>query len=207
MDNGDQGSQSQQTGSASVPGESIAEKPTVVVLSSEVSVKESVWKRLRKQPRESAAIVVLIVTAILWLDSGESKTQKNTKSSNLMDDFDSYLSEMEPGDSAAPSKESADPVDSPSSRQFENELFIPQPSSGSASAVTANYGDAPSEPSNSAAEYRSSAMTTSQSPANTNSYDSAAFRSGTGNAANNGELQNSQQNRRVRFAGRIKPAN
>ena len=126
-----------------------------LVNSLESVVKESLWQRLRNQPRETAAIVVLVVTAIIWLDSGDSKSPKDKTSKSLdpMDGFESYLSDFDTEESNTPLRESADPLDTQSPASFSSDLTIPKTQqSDFASAVTANYGDTVFETGNSLSE-------------------------------------------------------
>ncbi len=180
------------------------------VISLESVVKESLWQRLRNQPRETAAIVVLVVTAIIWLDSGYSKSPKVQTSRSLdpMDGFESYLSDFDTEESNRPLRESADPLDTQSPVLFNSDLTIPQTQQSEfASAVTANYGDTVSEPDNSSINNRDSATTAAQYPADADANGSPAYRTNADRAEFDTNNSGSQQSRRVRFAGRIKPAN
>ena len=198
--------------------ESASTKPTATepsaterpVISLEPVAKESLWQKLRKQPRETAAIVVLVVTAIIWLDSGDTNSQKNgpAKSLDPMDGFESYLSDLDTKESNAPLRESADPAETQSPASFGGNLTIPSTQQPEfASQVTANYGDSVFEPRNPARNNRDSATTTAQYPADADAYGSPAYRANAGGAEFNTNNSDSQKNRRVRFAGRIKPAN
>lgn len=172
--------------------------------------KESLWQRLRKQPRETAAVVVLVVTAIIWLDSGDSNSAKNQTSKSLdpMDGFESYLSDFDAEPSSAPLRESADPADTQSPASFGGDLTIPQTQQSEfASKVTANYGDAAFESGNSSSNHRDSATTAAQYPADADGYGSPAYKTNNGSTGFDANNSGSQQNRRVRFAGRIKPTN
>ncbi len=172
--------------------------------------KESLWQKLRSQPREAAAVVVLVVTAIIWLDSGESNSQKvqASKSSDPMDGFESYLADFDAEESRTPLRDSADPVEIESSASFGSELMIPETQQSEfASAVTANYGDSVFEPDNSSSSNRNSATTAAQYPADADAYGAPSNRTNTGSADFDTNNSSPQQNRRVRFAGRIKPAN
>ncbi|GEM_PF-2444778 len=180
------------------------------VIALEPVAKESLWQRLRNQPRETAAIVVLVVTAIIWLDSGDSNSQKDQTAKLLdpMDGFESYLSDFETEESSTPLRQSADAADTQSPASFSSDLTIPQTrQSEFASTVTANYGDSVFEPSNSSSKNRDSATTAAQYPANADASGSPAYRTNAGSTEFDADNSGSRQNRRVRFAGRIKPAN
>lgn len=212
---------------ATVASEStkITSKPVTTepaVISTALVEKESLWQRLRKQPRETAAVVVLVVTAIIWLDSGDSNSQKTSKSLDPMDGFESYLSDFETEESSTPLRESADPVENQSPASFGGDLMIPQTQQSEfASTVTANYGDSVFEPANSssnniATSTTSTASTTAataaqypaaQYPADADAFGSPVHRANSGTAATDMNNSGSQQTRKVRFAGRIKPAN
>ncbi len=194
----------------------VASEPVMIepaVISTAPVAKESLWQRLRKQPRETAAVVVLVVTAIIWLDSGDSNSQKTSKPLDPMDGFESYLSDFETEESSAPLRESADPVEHQSPASFGGELMIPQTQQSEfASTVTANYGDSVFEPANSSSNNFTTSTTAAQYPAAQYPADADAFgtpmhRANAGSAANDMNNSGSQQNRKVRFAGRIKPAN
>ncbi len=193
--------------------ESTATEPAATerpVIALEPVAKESLWQRLRNQPRETAAIVVLVVTAIIWLDSGASNSPKDqtSKSFDPMDGFESYLSDFDTEKSSTPSRESADPVDTQSPASFGSVLTIPQTQQYEfASPVTANYGDSVFEPSSSSSKIRDSATTAAQYPADADANGSPAYRTNADSAEFDTHNSGSQQNRRVRFAGRIKPAN
>lgn len=181
-----------------------------LVNSLESVVKESLWQRLRNQPRETAAIVVLVVTAIIWLDSGDSKSPKDQTSKSLdpMDGFESYLSDFDTEESNTPLRESADPLDTQSPASFSSDLTIPKTQqSDFASAVTANYGDTVFESGNSLSNNRDSATTAAQYPADGDANGSPAYRTNADRAEFDTNNSGSQPSRRVRFAGRIKPAN
>jgi hypothetical protein len=188
--------------------EAAATEPAAISL--EAVTKESLWQRLRKQPRETAAVVVLVVTAMIWLDSGDSTSKQSQASKSLdpMDGFESYLSDFETAESGTSLRQSADPVDSQSIGLFGRELKIPQtPQSEFASRVTANYGDSAFEPGNSSTNNRASATTAAQYSGDADAYGSPADRTNAGGAASDVNNSGTQQNRKVRFAGRIKPAN
>lgn len=188
--------------------EAVATEPAVISL--ELATKEPLWKRLRKQPRETAAVVVLVVTAMIWLDFGDSTSRqsKTSKSLDPVDGFESYLSDFETEKSGRPLRESADPADIQAPASFGGEFMIPQAQQSEfGNTVTANYGDSVFEPNNSSSSNRDSAPTAAQSPADADAYGSPAFRTNAGSAASDMNNSGSQQNRRVRFAGRIKPAN
>ena len=183
------------------------ERPVIAL---EPVAKESLWQRLRSQPRETAAIVVLVVTAIVWLDSGDSNSPKDQTSKSLdpMDGFESYLSDFETEESSTPLRQSADAADTQSPASFSSDLTIPQTrQSEFASTVTANYGDSVFEPSNSSSKNRDSATMAAQYPANADASGSPAYRTNAGSTEFDANNSGSRQNRRVRFAGRIKPAN
>jgi hypothetical protein len=190
-----------------------------VVNSLQPAAKESLWQRLRHQPRETAAVVVLVVTAIIWLDSGDSNSQKSQTPKPLdpMDGFESYLSDFETEKSSTPLRESADPVENQSPASYGGDMMIPQTQQSEfASTVTANYGDSVSEPNNSpsnnpaistTAARNSAAQNPADADADADAFGSAAFNTNAGSAAFDMHNSGSQQTRRVRFAGRIKPAN
>jgi hypothetical protein len=200
---------------ASTANEPAGTEPVVNSLQPEA--KESLWQRLRNQPRETAAVVVLVVTAIIWLDSGDSNSQKNHTSKPLdpMAGFESYLSDFETEKSSTPLRESADPVENQSPASYGGDMMIPQTQQPEfASTVTANYGDSVSEPNNSPSNNLATSTTAARNPATQNPADadadafgSAAFNTNAGSAAFDMNNSGSQQTRKVRFAGRIKPAN
>ena len=91
MDHGDLETQSKQLDLVTSPTVDTV-TPAVPTASSSRAIgpdlisRQSLWRKLRQQPRESAAIVVLIVTAIIWLDSGSSS--KKTGSATTLDPTD-----------------------------------------------------------------------------------------------------------------------
>ena len=213
MDHGDLETQSKQLDLVTSPTVDTV-TPAVPTASSSRAIgpdlisRQSLWRKLRQQPRESAAIVVLIVTAIIWLDSGSSS--KKTGSATTLDplnSFDSYLSDFESMETGEPDRESADPVDHQSPRSFGGDLIIPQTQQSEfANTVNANYGSADAEPANSSTKYRDTSTTTARYPNDVDAYNSQTFTAAPQGAVNPGN-SGTQQNRKVRFAGRIKPAN
>lgn len=186
-----------------------------VVDSLQLAAKESLWQRLRKQPRETAAVVVLVVTAIIWLDFGDSNSEKLQTSKPLdpMDGFESYLSDFETEKSSTPLSESADPVENQSPASPGGDMMIPQTQQSEfASTVTANSDDSVSEPNKSPSDNLAISSTAArnsaaQNPADADAFGSAAFQTDADSAAFDIHNSSLQQARRVRFAGRIKPAN
>jgi len=149
----------------------------------------SFWQRLRNQRREAAAVVVLIVLTIVWLDTGSSKTGSASHAPDLFDSYESVLSDFEPVDDGQPMCESADPFESSSKNAFGSDLSAVQweesvstnrPSAASGglnSAPTARYPD-----------------------------DNPAFSTSTNNTST-GDGSDQQLSRKVKFVGRITPAN
>ena len=72
----------------------------------------TLWRQLREQRREAAAVVVLIVMAMFWFDTGKSGTGAATNSPDPLDTYDAVLSDFEPVGNTQPMRESADPFES-----------------------------------------------------------------------------------------------
>lgn len=140
--------------------------------------KLALWQRFRSQPRETAAVVVLVVTAIIWLDLGPKQSDTSIPADPL-DGYDSILSQFETSEDFDSLPVSSEPFDSTTRESFGRELLIPHSQrSDSMNTVTADYGD-------SSAAIRPNSSRPSAVP----------------NGSKAGE------SRRVRFAGQIKPAN
>ena len=150
---------------------------------------QSFWQRLRNQRREAAAVVVLLVMMIVWLDTGSSKTGSASFESDLLDGYESVLSDFEPVDDGEPKSESADPFESTSMKDFESGLAAVQ------TEVSVSTIRPP------AASDGTSAAPTARYPEDTRPFDASANNSSTGNRADQ------QLSPRVKFAGRIKPSN
>jgi hypothetical protein len=144
----------------------------------------TVWLLLREQRREAAAAIVLMVIAILWLDTGSSDTGTAPDAPDSLDAFEAALSEFEPFEDAQPKQESADPFESTPQNSFSNGLFIP-PSEGSASGMAAS------------AESGKSTTATARYPEDAQTLNASSAQS----------TAEQQQRRKVKFAGRIQPAN
>lgn len=146
-----------------------------------------VWQRLQEQRREAAAVIVLIVMAMVWFDTGSSDSGKAPDAADPLDAFEATLSDFEPVQDTNPVRESADPFESSSPDPFHNGSSLPPSeipvsentafSEFDTSTITARYPDEPSS------FNTSSTQTTAE-------YGS-----------------DQQQRRKVKFAGRIKPAN
>lgn len=151
----------------------------------------SLWQRLRDQRREVAAVVVLIVMAILWFDTGNSSPDSNSVSLDPLEGYEAIMSDFSTVDDGRSLRESADPFESPSPSIFDGGLSIPQsPAPAASSTVFAenlppeNHGTVP--------------------PGYAVNPDATrAFNTSAGGAARNSSEQ--QSGRRVRFAGRIQP--
>jgi len=154
----------------------------------------SLWRRLRDQRREAAAAIVLIVMAMIWSDTGSSGTGST---SNALDAFESYeavLSDFEPVSEVQPVRESADPLDSFSQNSSESGLYFP-PSEGSAPSDTFSVKNASPDSDSSAS------ATTARFPDTASAFNASPTRK----SPDSGTVQ--QQPRKVKFAGRIQPAN
>lgn len=149
----------------------------------------SFWQRLRDQRREAAAVVVLIVTAIVWFDTGSSRTGSASNAPDPLDGYEAVLSDFETVSASQPMCESADPFESSSKNTFGVGLSAAQ----TEDSVSAN---------------RPSAISGGSTPVPTARYpdDTQAFNaSATNTSAGDGSDQ--QLSRRVKFVGRITPAN
>ena len=170
--------------------------------------KLAIWQRLRSQPRETAAVVVLVVTAIIWLDSG-SKQSDTSIPADPLDEYDSILSQFETSEDFDSLPVSSEPFDSTSRDSFGGgELVIPNSQqSGFTNTVTADYGDSSAKFGHPSAGFSGHAATDAGDPDDLATYDSSAIRSNSSrpSVAPNGSSAN--PSRRIRFAGRIKPAN
>lgn len=159
----------------------------------------SIWQRLREQRREAAAVVVLIVMAMIWYDSGSPVTESASVSSasNAQDAFDSFetlLSDFEPVGDDPSMRESSDPFESQSQNSPGSDLYIPRTEgSFESDTFSTRNGSADSGWSTptTMARYPDTAPASNASAAQT--------------SANDGFGQ--QQPRKVKFAGRIQPAN
>ena len=151
-----------------------------------------IWQRLRSRRREAAAVVTLIVMATIWFDSGSSRVGSDTTSIDPLEGYDAVLSDFDPVKEEAPQRDSADPFESTQNSAI-GQLTIPQapdveaPDTSSASNMPAGYYGGP--------------------PAANASYPDDA-RGFAGAASGSGAMRSadSQNRRRVRFAGRIQPA-
>ncbi len=153
----------------------------------------SFWQRLRGQRREAAAVVILIVIAIIWFDSGSSKSGSKSVSLDPLDGYDAVLSDFTPVGETQQMRESADPFESTQTTGRESSsILLAEESVGSGSA-----GDF-----NSSASYRGSTPATN---ADYSSHTPTFNSSENASAPTNGS--DPQQRRRVRFAGRIQPTN
>ena len=139
----------------------------------------SLWPRLREQRREAAAVVVLIVMAMVWSDSGSSDTGSTSNSQDALDSYNDVLSDFEPVGDIQAMRESAEPFEPSSQNSDVSGLYIPS----SEGSVPADIFSAK----NSSADSGRSTPTTTHSSAD---YGSAQL-----------------QPRKVKFAGRIQPVN
>ncbi len=156
----------------------------------------TLWRQLREQRREAAAVVVLIVMAMFWFDTGKSGTGAATNSPDPLDTYDAVLSDFEPVGSTQPMRESADPFESGAQNSFDTDLYFP-PTERSAASDTVSAIDA------SANFGESKSATSAHDPDNA----LAGSASTTYASAEDGSDQQQQQRRKVKFAGQIKPAN
>ena len=154
----------------------------------------TLWRQLREQRREAAAVVVLIVMAMFWFDTGKSGTGAATHSPDPLDTYDAVLSDFEPVGNTQPMRESADPFESGAQNSFDTDLYFP-PTGRSAASDTVSAIDA------SANLGESKPATSARAPDNA----PAGNASTTYASAEDGSDQ--QQRRKVKFAGQIKPAN
>ena len=157
------------------------------------SRKVWIWQRLCDQRREVAAVVALIVMAVVWYDSGSSKSGSELVSQDPLDSYDAVLSDFTPVGESQPLRESANPFE-PSPNSVRDGVSATQPKDSAARGGTQEF--------NSRASFRGT------TPATTAEYSSnaPAFNpSATGSVPADGSEQ--PQRRRVRFAGRIQPSN
>lgn len=144
----------------------------------------SVWEQLRGKRREVSAIVVILLMAAFWFDIGGASSKRPAASPNPLEGFDEFLSEFEPHDSTRPLRDSAEPVDNSSqSTLTSNSLFIPPSTDSNVSAFSEEK-----PPVSSQAEAQYFNESPSIMPRNTAKPQSA-------------------EPRRIKFAGRIQPAN
>lgn len=150
----------------------------------------SFWQRLRDKRREAAAVVVLIVITIVWLDTGSSKTGTTSYAPDPLDGYEAVLSDFEPvGDSHQPRCESADPFESSSGNAFGSGLSAAQSEdSASINRPSSAFGGSTPEPTARDAD------------------DARAFNAFENNTST-GDGSDQQRPRKVKFVGRIKPAN
>ncbi|MBC7964368.1 MAG: hypothetical protein H7Z17_00465 [Fuerstia sp.] len=148
----------------------------------------SAWHRLREQRREAAAVVVLIAMVMIWFDTGSSETGTAPDAPDPLDGFEATLSDFEPVEDARPMRESADPFESQSQNSFDSSLYIPS-SEGSAAGNTAS------------SDFGTSTTATARYPEDAPAFNASASQT----SADYGTDQ--QQRRKVKFAGRIQPAN
>ena len=152
------------------------------------------WQRLRTQRRKAAAAVVLIVIAMVWFDAGSSQTGTQSNSPGEVDRDDTLLSDSEPVDDDQAMRESSDPFETLSQDATESGLYFSQ-TDGSAQSdtvsqqhVSANHGD-------------STRTTTTRNPDTASAFNANATQTSAGFGFA------PQQPRKVKFAGRIQPAN
>jgi hypothetical protein len=157
------------------------------------SQNRSFWHRLRDQRREAAALVTLIVIAVIWFDSSSSKIETKSVSLDPLDGYEAVLSDFTPVGETQPMRESADPFEST------------QPIRHDGSSIL-RAGESPG--SGSTADFNSSASYRGPTPATNADYSShtPTLNTSQGSSAPIGG-SDSQQPRRVRFAGRIQPTN
>ncbi|MEJ7593097.1 MAG: hypothetical protein WKF77_16245 [Planctomycetaceae bacterium] len=154
----------------------------------------SLWHRLREQRREAAAVIVLIVIAMVWSDTGSSGKDSAPKTSDPLDSYEAVLSDFAPVDEVQAMPESADPFESSPRNSFDSGLYFPQ-SEESALSNNVSAGDSAFD------SGRSMPATTARYPETSSTLNASATHS----PADYGSDQ--QQRRRVKFAGRIQPAN
>lgn len=152
----------------------------------------TLWQRIRARRREAAAVIVLAVTAIVWFETGISETGSAANSQVTLDSYDSVMFDFDSVDDSQAMQDSADPFDTPSHNSFDSELHFP--SSGNS---------VQSDPFTTA---HKSADPRSSTPATIAHYPDSAF---SGSATHPTADDNSGQRkpRKVKFAGRIQPAN
>ncbi len=154
----------------------------------------SLWQRLREQRREAAAVVVLIVIAMVWSDTDSSETGSASNASDPLDSYEAVLSDFEPVGDVRAMPESADPFDSSSQKSFDSGLYFP-PSEESARSTSLSAHDA------SSASGSSMPATAARYPDTAPAFNASATHSSADDSSDQ------QQRRRVKFAGRIQPAN
>ncbi len=152
----------------------------------------TLWQRLRSQRRKAAAVIVLAVTAIVWFETGSSETGSAANSQVTLDSYDSVLVDFDSGDDSQAMRESADPFETPSLNSFDSELHFPS----SANSVQ-------SDPFTTAHKSADSGRST---PATIAQYPDSAF-SGSATHPTADDNSGQQKPRKVKFAGRIQPAN
>jgi len=155
---------------------------------------ESIWRRLREQRREAAAVVVLIVIAMVWFDSGSSGTGTASNSPNQLDSYDTLLSDFERVADDEAMRESSDPFETSHQNSIDSGLYSPQ-TEGSFQTETFSTKNT------SADSGRSTPTTTARYPDTASAFKASAAQT----SADYGFGQ--QQPRKVKFAGRIQPAN
>lgn len=155
---------------------------------------ESVWHRLREKRREAATVVVLVVIAVVWFDSGSSGTGSASNSPIELDDFDTVLSDFETVGDVQGMRESADPFESSSQSSFESGLYFP-PSEDPFPSDTFSAKNASGD------SGRSTRTATARDPETASAFNASS----TQTSADYGSER--QQPRKVKFAGRIQPAN
>ena len=154
----------------------------------------SLWQRLREQRREAAAVIVLIVMAMIWFDSGSPGTSPASKSLDTFDSYDAVLSDFEPVSDVQAVRESADPFDSSSQNLFDGGVHSPPSESSARSDTFSSMNSA-------AGTDSSTAATSARQPDTASGFNAFPTRI----SAISGSGQ--QQPRKVKFAGRIQPAN
>ena len=177
--------------STSVHVEHPPEQPSDATQSSQPS---AVWQRLRSRRREAAAVVTLIVMATIWFDSGSSHQRSETDSIDPLEGYDAVLSDFgsAKAEAEAPQRDSADPFESTQTPAV-GQLTIPQTSD-----LEVPYS---SQGSNMpAGDYFSPPAAHASYPDDARGFGGAASGSAAMRSAD------SQNRRRVRFAGRIQPA-
>lgn len=174
---------------ASIHVENAPEQPRDATQSSQ---RSAVWQRLRSRRREAAAVVTLIVMATIWFDSGSSHQRTDNTSIDPLEGYDAVLSDFGPAKAEAPQRDSADPFESTQNPAM-GQLTIPQ-----APDIEIPY---PSPASNMpAGDHFSPPAANASYPDDARGFAGAASGSGAIRGAD------SQNRRRVRFAGRIQPA-
>ena len=150
------------------------------------------WQRLQSRRREVAAVVTLVVIAAIWFDSGSSRVGSETTSIDPLEGYDAVLSDFGPVKDETPQRDSADPFETTQNSSM-GHLTIPQapnvdePNVSSGSKMPAGY-------------YGGPPAANASYPDDVRGFAGAASGSGTARGVD------SQNRRRVRFAGRIQPA-